>query len=163
MNRTIVPVASVRVGNKINRRGVSVALAAIAVGIAVPVAMLRAADEKPGTPVQQQESPQPKGKEALALFKVWQDGARANGIEWTTIPRVVACRLAPGEFLEVIGAGIGVGPLRDTEDWQNTRVGSWVEAKEGDTVTFTPAPVSATGNFTDERAQGEPGWWLGFI
>jgi bla regulator protein BlaR1 len=39
----------------LNRRGVSVALAAIALamalGIAVPVAMLRAADEKPGAPV----------------------------------------------------------------------------------------------------------------
>jgi hypothetical protein len=48
----------------LNRRGVSVALAAIAlaiaVGIAVPIAMLRAADEKPGAPVQQ-EPQKPKG------------------------------------------------------------------------------------------------------
>jgi hypothetical protein len=83
--------------------------------------------------------------------------------EWTTIPRIVACRLAPGEFLEVTAAGIGVGTNKDDEDWRGIRVGSWIEAKPGDEVTFTPAPVSLTGNFTDERAKGEPGWWLDFI
>jgi hypothetical protein len=84
-------------------------------------------------------------------------------ISWTTIPRIVACRLAPGEFLEVTAAGIGVGADKDDEDWIGIRVGSWIEAKPGDEVTFTPAPVSLTGNFTDERAKGEPGWWLDFI
>jgi beta-lactamase regulating signal transducer with metallopeptidase domain/uncharacterized membrane protein len=46
--------------DKLNRRGMSVALAAIALalaaGIAVPIAMLRAADDEPGAPGQLQES-----------------------------------------------------------------------------------------------------------
>jgi hypothetical protein len=83
--------------------------------------------------------------------------------EWTTIPRIVACRLAAGEFLEVTAAGIGVGTNKEVENRREIRVGAWIEAKAGGEVTFTPAPVSATGNFTDERAKGEPGWWLDFI
>jgi beta-lactamase regulating signal transducer with metallopeptidase domain len=92
-------------------------------------------------------------------------GAEINitATEWTTIPRIVACRLAAGEFLEVTAAGIGVGTNKEVENRREIRVGAWVEAKVGDEVTFTPAPVSATGNFTDERAKGEPGWWLDFI
>ena len=93
----------------------------------------------------------------------------ANGAEikimstrWTTIPQVVACRLAPGEFTEVTGAGIGVGANRDDEDWRGTRVGAWIEAKEGDEVTFTPAPVSANGK-DDGRLRDESRWWLDFI
>ena len=46
--------------DKLNRRGVSVSLAAIALalaaGIAVPIAMLRAAEDEPGAPGQPQES-----------------------------------------------------------------------------------------------------------
>lgn len=92
-------------------------------------------------------------------------GAAINvtSVEWTTIPMVIACRLAPGEFVEVRAAGIGVGSTKETENSREISVGSWVEAKVGDEVTFTAAPVSATGNFTDERAKGEPGWWLNFI
>jgi beta-lactamase regulating signal transducer with metallopeptidase domain/uncharacterized membrane protein len=56
LERRLVAVLS----DKLNRRGVSVALAAIALalaaGIAVPIAMLRAADDEPGAPGQPQES-----------------------------------------------------------------------------------------------------------
>lgn len=92
-------------------------------------------------------------------------GAEINitAVEWTTIPRIIACRLASGEFLEVTAAGIGVGTDKEVDNRREIGVGAWVEAKVGDEVTFTPAPVSATGNFTDERAKGEPGWWLDFI
>jgi hypothetical protein len=83
---------------------------------------------------------------------------------WTTLPRVVAFRLARGEYTDVTAAGIGVGANKNDEDWQGTRVGSWVEAKVGDDVTFTPAPVSVNGkdgaglsNFSESR------WWLDFI
>ena len=82
---------------------------------------------------------------------------------WTTLPQVVACRLAPGDFVEMIAAGIGVGANKDDEDWQGTRVGSWIEAKKGDEVTFTPGPVSLNGMNNDDRSNGEPGWWLDFI
>ncbi|NQT11224.1 MAG: DUF1549 domain-containing protein [Planctomycetes bacterium] len=82
---------------------------------------------------------------------------------WTTLPQVVACRLAPGEYTEVTGAGIGVGASKDDEDWRGTRVGAWIEAKEGDEVTFTPAPVSVRGQDDAARSSGEPHWWLDFI
>jgi hypothetical protein len=136
----------------------------------------RAAEHRLGTPLKSRILFHNAGKSTV-LFRAltWnQSGVHkardANGteinissVDWTTIPRIVACRLAPGEFMEVIGAGIGVGARGDAEDWQNTRVGSWVEAMDGDEVTFAPAPVSVTGNFTDDRAKGEPGWWLDFI
>ena len=82
---------------------------------------------------------------------------------WTTIPQIVACRLAPGEYTEVTGAGIGVGANKDREDWRGTRVGAWIEAKEGDEVTFTPDTVSADGNDGRARPLGEFPWWLAFI
>ncbi len=114
---------------------------------------------------------------ATVVFRVltWNQSAGhkahdANGAElriystsWTTIPQVVACRLAPGEFTEVVGAGIGVGPNRHWEDWRGTRVGSWIHTKEGDDVTFTPSMVSVAGKFMNKDARGDSGWWLEFI
>ncbi|MEI8382411.1 MAG: TIGR03067 domain-containing protein, partial [Planctomycetota bacterium] len=95
-----------------------------------------------------------------------------NSTWWTTIPRTFVCRLAPGEFIEVIGAGIGVGPNKDDEDWRDARsevrVGSWIEAKAGDDVTFTPATVDADGREAarpddDESPSAPKSWWLKFI
>ncbi len=102
----------------------------------------------------------------------------ANGQEinivstyWTTIPMVFACRLAPGEFLEVNAAGIGIGANKDEEDWRDARsqvrVGAWIGAKAGDEVTFLPDAVHC-----DARDSGQPegeevatpeNWWLKFI
>ncbi len=66
-------------GKDLNRRGVSVALAglalAIAVGVAVPIAMLRAADEKKNPP----PAAQPMHKDARSLYEIWQRNDRANG------------------------------------------------------------------------------------
>ena len=42
-------------------------------------AAMRKAFDVLGAAGQQQNSPQPKGKDAQSLFKVWQDGARTNG------------------------------------------------------------------------------------
>ncbi len=91
-----------------------------------------------------------------------------NSTSWTTIPTVFACRLAPGEFIEVIGAGIGVGANKDQEDWRETRVGSWIEAKAGDEVTFQPDAVNCDGRDAPQPefdgAQPESiNWWLTFI
>lgn len=95
-----------------------------------------------------------------------------NSTYWTTIPMTFACRLAPGEFLEVIGAGIGVGANKDDEDWRDARsdfrVGAWIEAKAGDEVTFSPAAVDAAGREgphpEGEEAEATPqSWWLKFI
>ena len=71
----------------LNRRGVSVALAAIALaiaaGIAVPIAMLRATDEKPAEkPKHAITDMKPKHEYAQSLFQKWQANARTDG----TIP-----------------------------------------------------------------------------
>ncbi|MFO1046102.1 MAG: M56 family metallopeptidase [Planctomycetaceae bacterium] len=95
-----------------------------------------------------------------------------NSTYWTTIPRSFVCHLAPGEFIEVIGAGIAVGPNKDDEDWRDARsevrVGSWIEAKAGDEVTFTPDAVHCVGRDSarqdDDVSPSTPNfWWLKFI
>ena len=78
---------------------------------------------------------------------------------WTTLARLVPFRLEPGEFVEVIAAGIGVGANKNDEDWQGTRVGAWVEAKEGDEVTFMPDSVPASDWNEPPPRDGQPGWW----
>ena len=101
-------------------------------------------------------------------------GAEINvtSTNWTTIPRVFACRLASGQFMEVAAAGIGVGANTDDEDWRDgrsqVRVGSWIEAKAGDEVTFVPAAVDCDGRdsaqLDDDGAPAtQKNWWLKFI
>jgi beta-lactamase regulating signal transducer with metallopeptidase domain len=82
---------------------------------------------------------------------------------WTTIGQIIACRLGPGDFTEVVGAGIGVGPNRDQEDWRNTRVGAWIHTKAGDEVTFTPDIISASGDDGRRKEVADSVWWLSFI
>jgi hypothetical protein len=81
----------------------------------------------------------------------------------TTTGRLVTFQLAPGDFVEVNGAGLGVGARVDADDQQNTGVGSWVEAKEGDDVTVTTAPVSLFDGNDNVQTRGESRWWLDFI
>ncbi len=75
----------------------------------------------------------------------------ANGKEisvWAiyreNIPVRMNFRLAPGEYAEVEGHGIGVGPHETLTEKSIYIVGCWIEAKEGDDVSFTPGsePVS---------------------
>ena len=82
---------------------------------------------------------------------------------WTTLPRIVVYRLKPGEFAEVIAAGIGVGPNKNRDDWANTRVGSWIQCKEGDEVTFIPGIVSVTGKEGEVPESGPARWWTDYI
>jgi hypothetical protein len=61
-------------------------------------------------------------------------------------------------------AGIGVGKKnKNDEDGQNTRVGSWIDAKAGDDVTFTPDAVPLNDGNEDLALDGEPRWWLDHI
>ena len=83
-----------------------------------------------------------------------------SSVYWLTRPVILACRLAPGEYTEVTGAGIGVGSQNDAKEAQNIRVGFWVNAKEGDEVTFAPAPVSMNGK---ARPDAVADWWPAFI
>ncbi len=125
----------------------------------------QAAEHRLGTPLKSRILIHNAGKDSVVFrTRTWHQSAAhkardANGADinisstdWTTRGRLVPFRLAPGEFVEVVGAGIGVGPMGNSEDWQNTRVGSWMEAKAGDEVTFTPAAVPLNDwNETVER------------
>jgi hypothetical protein len=83
-----------------------------------------------------------------------------SSTSWLTRAHLVPHLLHPGEFIEVTAAGIGVGPRGDNEAWKGARVGSWIEAKVGDEVTFNPVLVSAK---SISNADGEPDWWVDFV
>lgn len=92
------------------------------------------------------------------------DEIRITSTEWTTIGQVMACRLDPGEFTEVMGAGIGVGEHSDDDEIDlKVRVGSWIHADAGDVVTFTPAPITTSGDDGRMREVDDSIWWLSFI
>ena len=82
--------------------------------------------------------------------------SRFEIVEWTTTGRLVTFQLAPGEFVEVNATGIGIGASKNAEDWQDARVGSWVEAKEGDDVTLATAPVPLDDWNENPPSGGEP-------
>ncbi len=52
-------------------------------------------------------------------------------------------RLAPGEYAEVEGhgLGVGVGSHETSSETSIYQVGCWIEAQQGDAVTFTPGSV----------------------
>ena len=84
---------------------------------------------------------------------------------WTTRGRLTPYRLAAGEFVELNTTGIGVGANKNEDDWQNTRVGSWLDVKPGDDVTVTTIAVPLSDWNEDEQLKldGEPRWWLDHI
>ena len=90
---------------------------------------------------------------------------KTESTSWTTRGLLLTYRLAPGEFIEVNGPGIGIGPKGNPEDWQQTRVGTWIEAKAGDEVTATtvPLPLHDWGEEEQLKLDGEPRWWLDYI
>jgi hypothetical protein len=58
---------------------------------------------------------------------------------------------------------IGVGPMGNHDDWRNTHVASWIDAKAGDEVTVTGTVPLSDWNETPEVLDGEPRWWLDHI
>jgi beta-lactamase regulating signal transducer with metallopeptidase domain len=86
-----------------------------------------------------------------------------DSTDWTTHSPLVPFRLAPGEFVELSAAGIGVGAKEIEVDWQGVRVGARIEAKENDEVTFTPDSVPLSDWMEPPPPDGEPGWWSGFV
>ncbi len=135
----------------------------------------RAAEYRLGTPLKSRILIHNAGNGTVVFrTRTWHQGGheasdakgaavKVESTYWTTIGRLVPFRLAPGEFIEVNAAGIGVGAMHDSEDWQNTRVGSWVEAKEGDEVIFTAGPVPLNDWTEKPPREGAPRWWLDFI
>jgi hypothetical protein len=133
----------------------------------------RAAEHRLNTPLKGRILIHNAGKEPV-VFRTWswfQAGHKATdaigadikilSLEWLTDGRLQWFRLAPGEFIEIDTAGIGVGAKSDAVDWQSLRVGSWVEAKAGDEVTLTTEPVPL--NDWNEKTGGESQWWLDHI
>lgn len=73
--------------------------------------------------------------------------------------QVVPFRLNPGDYLELPAAAIGVGPRGDGDAWKGTRVGSWIEAKIGDDVTFQPASIGLLDDRPRSKSAGKVNWW----
>ncbi|MFN0051629.1 MAG: M56 family metallopeptidase [Planctomycetales bacterium] len=82
---------------------------------------------------------------------------------WTTRGILLTYRLAAGEYVEVNGPGIGIGPVGNRADWQQTRVGTWIETQAGDEVTVTTEPLPLCDWNEELALDGEPRWWLDFI
>jgi beta-lactamase regulating signal transducer with metallopeptidase domain len=82
---------------------------------------------------------------------------------WTRLSHLEAFRLAPGEYVALPAAGIGIGKDKNQEDWTNTRVGAWIHAKAGDEVTFTPDGLDLSDSKEPPQRDGQPGWWPEFI
>jgi beta-lactamase regulating signal transducer with metallopeptidase domain len=87
-----------------------------------------------------------------------------DSIRWLMRAPLVTFRLAPGEYVELSTPGIGIGRAGAPEEWQRTRVASWIEAKAGDMVTVTTAPLPLfDSGATSAAANGQPRWWLDWI
>ncbi|MBL8891242.1 MAG: DUF1549 domain-containing protein [Planctomycetaceae bacterium] len=93
---------------------------------------------------------------------------RPNGNElelesthWLTLGSMVAYRLAPGEYCEVSTPGLGIGAqVKDRDDWEDIRAGSWILCAAGDEVLLTPGPADLTYR---EGPETSTDWWLDFI
>ncbi|MHB9081088.1 MAG: M56 family metallopeptidase [Pirellulaceae bacterium] len=137
----------------------------------------RAAEHQFGTALKARALIHNAGKEPLVFrTRTWHQlghkatdakGAaiKTESTSWTTRGLLLTYRLAPGEFIEVNGPGVGIGPKSNPEDWQHTRVGTWIEAKAGDEVTVTtvPLPLYDGGEKEQLKLDGEPRWWLDYI
>ncbi len=77
-----------------------------------------------------------------------QDASAKDIIAWGDdgggFPLRKIFRLAPGEYAEVEGDGIGVGSRETAPKEYIYQVIDWIEAKAGDAVTFTPRSVSVS-------------------
>ncbi len=137
----------------------------------------RAAEHRLGTPLKARVLIHNSGKIPVVFrTRTWHQlghkATDANGADiktestsWTTRGVLLWYRLAPGEFIEVSGPGIGVGPVGNREDWQQTRVGTWIEAKAGDEVKVTtgPLPLMDWGDEKQLLHDGEMPFWRDHI
>ncbi len=84
-----------------------------------------------------------------------------DSTHWLTLGRMVAYRLAPGEYCEINTPGLGIGAqVKDRDDWANIRAGSWILCSEGNEVIFTPGPAELS--YRRESTTSDD-WWMDFI
>jgi hypothetical protein len=84
-----------------------------------------------------------------------------DSVLWTTLGRMEAYRLSPGEYCEVHTPGLGIGGrVADRDDWANVRAGSWILCAEGNEVVFTPGAAML---FYEVKGESDANWWLEFI
>ena len=84
-----------------------------------------------------------------------------ESVSHLTRGQLTPIRLWPGEFIELRSPGIGVGSKKNAVDWENTGIGSWIDAKVGDDVTVTAGPVPL--HDWNETADSDSQWWLDLI
>ncbi len=89
---------------------------------------------------------------------------KVESTDWLTRGILTVFRLEPGEFVELNTPGIGVGARKGPGNWQNTRVGSWLDTKPGDDATVKTAPFPLHDwNEPAPKPGDEPSWWLELI
>jgi beta-lactamase regulating signal transducer with metallopeptidase domain len=140
----------------LNRRRVSVSIVAVALAIAasiaVPLAMLRAADEKPGAPARQQDAQKPERAATLqpATEAKLEWGEPVNGLRLALAWPPVLGDAAAGEVADFYVAvqNVSAAPIRLC-----TTAGSpderWIDEKDKDRILFRlhskePSGVDAT-------------------
>lgn len=135
----------------------------------------RAAQYRLNTPLKSRILIHNTGKTAVVFrARKWhQVGHKASDAKGTEIKvestsyltrgQLVPFLLWPGEFVELIATGIGVGANKIDDDWQNSSVGSWIDAKAGDEVTVKTNPVPLSDWNEDAKPGAEPRWWLDYI
>jgi beta-lactamase regulating signal transducer with metallopeptidase domain len=137
----------------------------------------RAAEYRLGTALKARAIFHNSGKTPV-VFRAWTFnqpthhafGAQGGQIElesthWLTLGRLVPHRLAPGESTEVYVPGIAVGARKgdNDDDWQNARVGTWVNAQEGDVVTLSTDPLHLATRREERPGEENSNWWVEYI
>lgn len=92
-----------------------------------------------------------------------RQAVKCQGISWSTQSRLYTCRLAPGEFVEIMTPGIGFGKDAGRGPWAGPRVGWNVMTQPGDSVILMHASVPFDGSLSGHREDAPfadgPGWW----
>jgi beta-lactamase regulating signal transducer with metallopeptidase domain len=90
-----------------------------------------------------------------------------HGIDWTTLASLVTHRLAPGEYVAIRAPGVGFAKDAGRGPWAGPRVGWNLEAKPGDWVRLTHAPLACDASHVGRREvdpiEDGPAWWTEFV
>ncbi|MCA9066204.1 MAG: M56 family metallopeptidase, partial [Planctomycetaceae bacterium] len=88
---------------------------------------------------------------------------QSTSTSWTTMPQFVPWRLNPGEYVELYATGIGIGQRPEVSDWQNARVGTWIEATVGTEVNLHTEPIPMNDANRLPRQPDPENWWPTYV